>query len=120
MLAVALVTFFTVYIPMLMLIPIGIYQLITNGVALYHMRTFQKEDQLNLKIYWGAVAIYWMVLIIIAVIESQEALMIHLFAVPWFLAIYSNVITYQRAHRNGNVRHHANPHSHQFLDNIDF
>jgi len=115
-------TFATIYIPMLILLAIGVWQLTSSSIALLHRKKTRNTDWLLLKIYWYAVAGYGLVSIVFYYIPPIEEVLIFWLAVlPWTYAIYCTTIAYLRAYKNlGNGKRAARKNDPQFLDNIDF
>ena len=121
MIGMCIITAVTIYIPMLILPFIGLWQLITSGVAFFYRKNTRKIDQTLLKIYWLAVFGYAVLSAISYIIfPSRDFTMILLVLLPWSFAFYCLTITWLRAINNHGDMQEKKTTETQFLDNIDF
>ena len=122
LIGICVVTLPTMYIPMLILVAIGVWQLVSSGIATLYRKKTRKTDQLLLRIYWYAVAGYALVSIVFYFLPpTEEVLIFWLVVLPWTYAIYCTIIAYLRAYKNLSDDHRAaRKNDPQFLDNIDF
>lgn len=122
LLGICLITSFTIIWPMLILIGIGGYQVISNIIALVRIKELRALDQTLLKVYWVAVLGYFLVLVLFIALEAKQDLMLFWVAIlPWTYAVYCLVLTYLRAYNDGPAKAKKKHHQHnQFLDNLDF
>jgi hypothetical protein len=121
LIGVCMLTLPTMYIPMLVLLAIGVWQLVSSSVAILYRKNTREIDRLLLKIYWYAVAGYALISIVFYFLPpADEVLIFWLAVLPWTYAIYCTTITYLRAYKNISDDHRASrKNDPRFLDNID-
>jgi hypothetical protein len=122
LIGLCVVTLPTMYIPMLILFAIGVWQLVSSSIAILYRKNTRAIDLRLLKIYWCAVAGYALISIVFYFLPpADEVLIFWLAILPWAYAIYCTTITYLRAYKNiSDDQRTSRKNDPRFLDNIDF
>ena len=121
LIGICIITAVTVYIPMLILPCIGLWQLISSVLAFWYRKNTRQIDQNLLKIYWLAVFAYAALSVICYFVPPNYDFTLTLLVIlPWGFAFYCLTITWLRAINNQEEQRANKTTEPQFLDNIDF
>jgi hypothetical protein len=77
---------------------VGIYQLFSTAIRTLHFRTFNKQTQLLIKIYWFTSTLYLIGLIIMFYSVPDSTITYSYLFSAWGIALYYHFITYKLAY----------------------